>query len=227
MIKAWIKCTIFFIIGCFLLVVCAVCWLAFEAGSAHQVMRRFGGIEVVGDWSVTPSGADDLYVRAVSLRPQQDIVYDMRALQPCTEYTRECMVQEAAAINLQMISTGMILKDVDEFFEKYKPSVESFDDGCPAVYETTAIIKENEVLSRLPVERRRIAAQEVMEKIKNDGGLTYSLVTPECRSFFREKPYMARAYTLYLALIMHRAEGSFSASWVFLAVLPEMRSGAR
>lgn len=111
--------------------------------------------------------------------------------------------------------------------EQYKPGVESFDGGCPVVYETTAIIKEYKVLRRVPAARHRIAAQEVIEKIKSDGGLTYSLVTPECRVFFREKPYMARAYTLYLALIMGRAEGEFSASWLFLAALPEMLSGAR
>jgi hypothetical protein len=93
--------------------------------------------------------------------------------------------------------------------EQYKPGVESFDGGCPVVYETTAIIKEYKVLRRVPAARHRIAAQEVIEKIKSDGGLTYSLVTPECRVFFREKPYMARAYTLYLTLIMGRAEGSF------------------
>jgi hypothetical protein len=227
MIKSWIKYMLYFVGVCFLLTFCGVYWLAVEADKALRVMGRFGGIDVVGDWSITPAGIDDIYVRSLRLKAQEDIVYDIRALDPCVEYSRDCMVQEAAGINLYLMSTKIVLRDVDEFLDKYRADVGIFDGGCPVVHETTALVKEIAMLRHLPDEKVRIIARERIEKINNDGGLTYSLATPACRRFFRKKPYMARTYTIYLALLMRVAEGTFSASWAFLAGLPNIGSTVR
>lgn len=227
MIKSWVKYTLCFVVVFLILVFSGVYWLVTEAKEAWWVVERFGGFNVVDDRSVASEGMDDIYIRSLRLKPQQDIVYDLRALEPCREYSRNCMLQDSAGINLFLISARMVLTDVNKFFEKYKSNVEFFEGDCPVVYETTAVVKEVAALRDLSEEDARLVAQEKMKKIKNYGGLTYSLATPACRRFFRKKPYMARAYIGHLTLLMRVAEGRFSASWAILSELPSIRSTVR
>lgn len=218
MFKTWIKYTLWLIGVCLLLGLFGFYWLTTEVEKARRMIDRFGGIDIVGDRRVIPTGMDDVYVRSLRLKPQQDIVYDIRALEPCTEFSRNCMLQESAAINLYLISTGIVLADVDEFFDKYRADVEFFEGGCPVVYETTAIVKELAILRNLTGDKAQLIAQEKMKKIYIDGGLTYSLVTPACRKLFRKKPYMAKAYIGHLAILMRSAD-LFSVPWIFIRTI--------
>lgn len=223
MLKRWVKYTLWFMGICFLLGVCVFFWIRIESHKAWRTLDRFGGMDVVGDRPVTPAGMDDIYVRSLKLKPKKDIVHDVRALESCREYTYKCMLQDSAGINLYLISTGIVLTDVDDFLEKYRADIKFFEGACPVVYETTAIVKEITTLRQLPDEEKQIIAKEKMKKIYVDGGLTYSLLTPACRTFYRKKPYMAQAYIGHLAVLMRFADG-FSVSWMYLSTIPSVRS---
>ncbi|WP_338920659.1 hypothetical protein V0M98_27260 [Pseudomonas silesiensis] len=226
MLKTFIKYTLWSL-GFFLLLgMFGFYWFEMEAERAWKVINWFGGMDVVSDRRVIPTGMDDIYIRSLKLKPRKDIVYDLRALEPCREYSYECMLQDSAGINLYLISTGIVLTDVDGFLEKYKADTEFFEGACPVVYETTAIVKELASLRLLTDEKKQIIAKEKMKKIYIDGGLIYSLQTPACREFFRKKPYMAQAYIGHLAILMRFADG-FSVSWMYLAGLPSVRSTIR
>ncbi|MCX2898532.1 hypothetical protein [Pseudomonas mandelii] len=225
MIRSWIKYFFYFLGGCVLLISCGIYWLKGEAQEAWEVMDRFGGNEVVGDRSIIPVGMDEIYMRSLRLKLEPDVMYDIRALKPCSEYSQNCLIQDSARINLDLISTGIVLKDADEFLKKYKTDPDFFEGACPVIYETTAIIKELTGLRRMT--DRKAQAKETMGRITRNGGLTYSLDTPQCLIFFRQKPYMARAYLGYLAMLMSFAEGRFSASSLILSELPSIRSTIR
>ncbi|MDQ0125666.1 hypothetical protein J2W17_004632 [Pseudomonas lini] len=226
MLKTFIKYTLWFVGSCLLLGMLGFYWFDIEAERAWKVINWFGGMEVVGNRRVIPAGMDDIYLRSLNLKPRKEIVYDLRALEPCREYSYKCMLQDSSGINLYLISTGIVLADVDGFLEKYKADTEFFEGACPVVYETTAIVKELASLRLLTGEKKQIIAKEKMKKIYIDGGLTYSLQTPACREFFRKKPYMAQAYIGHLAILMRFADG-FSVSWMYLAGLPSVLSTIR
>lgn len=78
-------------------------------------MDRFGGSEVVSDRSIIPVGANEIYMRSLRLKTEQDIVYEIRALKPCAEYSQNCLIQDFAKINFDFISIGVVLREVDEF----------------------------------------------------------------------------------------------------------------
>ncbi|VVO98303.1 hypothetical protein PS838_02673 [Pseudomonas fluorescens] len=222
MLKTFIKYTLWSL-GFFLLLgMFSFYWFEMEAERAWKVINWFGGMDVVSDRRVIPTGMDDIYIRSLKLKPRKDIVYDLRALEPCREYSYKCMLQDSAGINLYLNSTGIVLTDVDDFLEKYKADIEFFEGVCPAVYETTAIVKELASLRLLTDEKKQIIAKEKMKKIHIDGGLIYSLQTPACRTFFRRKPYMAQAYIGHLAVLMRFADG-FSVSWIYLSTIPSVR----
>jgi hypothetical protein len=208
-----------------LLIACGIYWLKGETEEALGVIDRFGGSEVVSDRSIIPVGIDEIYMRSLRLKPEQDIVYDIRALKPCAEYSQNCLIQDSARINFDLISTGIVLRDVDEFLKKYMASPDFFEGSCPVVYETTALIKGLTVLRRL--RDRKARSKEKIQSIHRDGGLTYSMTTPECLSFFRRKPYMLRAYVCHLAMLMSFAEDTFSVSSLILSKLPSIRSTIR
>jgi hypothetical protein len=63
-----------------------------------------------------------------------------------------------------------------------------------------------------------------MKKIKEDGGLIYSLDTPACKRFFRRKPYFARGYIGHLTFLMEVAEGRFAVSWRYLGSMQSIQS---
>ena len=217
MIRAWIKYTLCFIGICTLLVFFWVIWVVAEMKEVKWVVDRFGGYDLIDDISINPVGMDEIYVRSLRLKPQREIIYDVRALEPCREYSQNCMLQESVFVNIYLISTGIVLAEVDEFLDRYKADVGFFDGGCPVVHETTALVKEVAVLKNLTDEEALPVAKEKMNKIKSDGGLTYSLATPACSSFFRKKPYMARAYIGHLARLMSFTEGTFQMSSAILS----------
>lgn len=227
MIRAWIKYTLCFVGVCTLLAFSGLFWFITEMKEVKWVVDRFGGFDVIDDISLNPVGMDEIYVRSLRLKPQQEIVYDVRALEPCREYSQNCMLQKSAYINLYLISTGIVLAEVDEFLDRYRTDVGFFDGGCPVVYETTSVVKEVAVLSDLTDEEALPIAQEKMKKIKSDGGLTYSLATPACRRFFRKKPYMARAYIGHLARLMSFSEGRFQVSSATLSARYSIHSTIR
>jgi hypothetical protein len=199
-------------------------WAGVWADKAWRIIDRFGGIEVVDNGRVTPEGLDDIYLRSLSLRPKKDIVYAIRALEPCREYSYACMLQDSAGINLYLISTGIVLTDVDDFLKKYSAEVEFFEGACPVVYETTTIVKELAILRKLKNEKAQLVAKDRMKKIYIDGGLTYSLLTPACRAFFEKKPYMAQAYIGHLAILMRFASDGLWVPGMFLSGSPRVRS---
>ena len=227
MIRALIKYTLCFIGVCTLLVALGFFWFLAQMKEVKWVIDRFGGYELIDDISINPVGMDEIYVRSLRLRPQQGIVYDVRALEPCVEHNQNCMLQKSAYVNLSLISTGVVLAEVDEFLDRYRVDVGNFEGGCPVVYETTAVVKELTVLSNLTVEEALPIAQEKLKKIKSDGGLTYSLATPACKRLFWRKPYMARAYIGHLARLMNIAEGRFQISSATLSARYSIRSTIR
>ena len=224
MLKRWVKYMLWFVGICLLLGICLFYWSGIWADKAWRIIDRFGGAEVVGDGSVTPEGMDDIYLRSLSLKPKKDIVYAIRALQPCKEYSYACMLQDSAGINLYLISTGIVLTDVDDFLEKYSAEVKFFEGACPVAYETTTIVRELAILRKLTNEKAQLVAKERMKKIYVDGGLTYSLLTPACRTFFEKKPYMAQAYIGHLAILMRFASDGLWVPGMFLSGLPRVRS---
>ncbi|MHC8316159.1 hypothetical protein [Pseudomonas sp. LB3P31] len=115
MIWSWIKYFLYFLGGCLLLIACGIYWLKGETEEGLGVIDRFGGSEVVSDRSIIPVGIDEIYMRSLRLKPEQDIVYDIRAFKPCAEYSQNCLIQDSAKINFDLISTGIVLREVDEF----------------------------------------------------------------------------------------------------------------
>ena len=155
MFRTFVKYTLWFLSFCLLLGMFGLYWFKPEAERAWKVINWFGGIHVVGNRRVILAGMDDIYIRSLDLKPRKDIVYDLRALEPCMEYSYKCMLQDSAGINLYLIGTGLVLTDVDDFLEKYKADIKFFEGACPVVYEVTAIVKELASLRQLTDEKSR------------------------------------------------------------------------
>lgn len=224
MIVPLIKNILCFIAICLLVILYGVYWFASEAKEAWWVVERFGGMEVINDKSISPEGIDRIYMRSLYLKPQQDVVLFLEAREPCLEFNQYCMQLDSAVINLHLNKTGVVLDYMYDFFWKYEVDVSFFEGSCPVIFETTMVVKEVVALRELSVRTARTVAREKMRKIKEDGGLVYSLETPACKNFFREKPYFARGYIGHLTFLMEVAEGRFAASWRYLGAMPSIQS---
>ncbi|ANJ58244.1 hypothetical protein PMA3_24960 [Pseudomonas silesiensis] len=224
MIVPLIKNILCFIAVCLLVILYGVYWFASEAKEAWWVVERFGGMEVINDKSISPEGIDRIYMRSLYLKPQQDVVRFLEAREPCLDFNQYCMQLDSAVINLHLNKTGVVLDYMDDFFGKYEADVNFFEGGCPIVLETTMVVKEVVALRELSARKARAVAREKMKKIKEDGGLIYSLDTPACKRFFRKKPYFARGYIGHLTFLMEVAEGRFAASWRYLGAMRSIQS---
>jgi hypothetical protein len=213
-----------FVGACALVVFSVVYWFGSEASDAWWVIERFGGMEVISDKSINPEGVDDIYMRSLVLKPQKTLTGYLESLEPCMDFNQYCMTRNSALISLQLNREGLVRDSMNDYFERYKTDVKFYEGECPIIYDTTMVMKEVASLNGLSAKESKKIAREKIEKIKKNGGLLYSLVTPDCMSFFHQKPYLVRGYIGHLTFLMEAAEGRFSASWRFLGAMSSIKS---
>ncbi|MCX2898531.1 hypothetical protein [Pseudomonas mandelii] len=224
MIISCIKYILCFVGAFALMAFSVIYWFGSEANDAWWVIERFGGMEIISDKSITPDGADDIYMRSLVLKPPNTLIDYLESFEPCVEFNQNCMTRNSALISLQLNKEGQVRDNMNDYFERYKTDVKFYEGGCPIIYETTMIMKEVASLNGLSAKESKKIAREKIDKIKKDGGLFYSLVTPDCQHFFRQKPYFVRGYIGHLTFLMEAAEGRFSASWRFLGAMSSIKS---
>lgn len=165
------------------------------------------------------SEGDALYIKALHLSPDDQMYDRVRALTLCTDINDACLTTSLTVANFLLINTADVraARNTIEGYARYNVLQAQ---PCPAKYETSMVIKQNQYLATLPTaEAKRVAEQE-LEKIETLGGLTFSLRTSECRGYFAAHPSMARGYLAHVALLVKAAQGTTSAAWLYLLSRP-------
>ncbi|WP_460096083.1 hypothetical protein [Pseudomonas sp. S3_C01] len=215
-------------VGVFLGFLLAVCsgyfiWLFSEAEKIRWILDVVGGEESLNS-PVQPSlDEDSLYVKALQLSPDEHMYERVKGLKLCQEMKDACLTTNLTVANFILLNSADVLaaRNIIEGYARYNILQAQ---PCPAKYEISAVIKDVQFVSTLSgIEAERFASDR-LEKIKTDGGLVFSLRTPECRRYFVANPYMAKGYLAHMALLVRAAQGKASSGWLYLLSRPGVYS---
>jgi hypothetical protein len=194
-------------------------WLFSESQKVRWVVELVGGAETLNAAETSLTEGDALYIQSLHLSPDEQMYDRVRALTLCQDMNDACLTTSLTVANFLLINTTDVraARNVIEGYARYNVLQAQ---PCPAKYETSQVIKQTQYLGTLSTaEARRLAAQE-LEKIEATGGLTFSLRTAECRSYFSAHPSIAKGYLAHMALLVKAAQGSTSAAWLYLLSRP-------
>ncbi|UVM46801.1 hypothetical protein J3P89_15095 [Pseudomonas sp. Z1-14] len=194
-------------------------WLISESQKVHWVVELVGGAENLRASEASLSESDALYIKSLYLSPDEQMYNRIRALNLCQDMNDACVTTSLTVANFLMINTADVqaARNTVEQYARYNVLQAQ---PCPAKYETSVVIKNNEYLSTLPMADAKRFAEQQLEKIEASGGLVFSLRTPECHRYFAAHPSMARGYLAHMALLVRAAQGKRSAAWLYLLSRP-------
>ncbi len=198
-------------------------WLFSEAGKVRWVVELVGGEDVLRSSSQPVLDEDALYIKALQLSPDETMYERIKALSLCQEMSDACVTTSLTVANFLLINTPDVraARNIVEGYARYNILQAQ---PCPAKYETSVVIKDVQFISTLPKVEAEHFAEERLKKIEVDGGLVFSLRTPECRRYFAANPYVARGYLAHLALLVKAAQGTASSAWLYLLSRPGVYS---
>ncbi|WP_447770063.1 hypothetical protein [Pseudomonas kilonensis] len=194
-------------------------WLISESQKVHWIVELVGGAENLRASEASLSEGDTLYIKSLHLSPDKQMYDRIRALNLCQDINDACVTTSLTVANFLLINTADVraARNVVEGYARYNFLQAQ---PCPAKYETSVIIKDNEYLATLPMAEAKRFAQQRLEKIEASGGLVFSLKTPECHRYFAAHPSVARGYLAHMALLVRAAQGKRSAAWLYLLSRP-------
>ncbi|WP_191488079.1 hypothetical protein [Pseudomonas sp. FEN] len=198
-------------------------WLFFEAQKVRWIVDLVGGEENLKS-SIQPSFDEDaLYIQALQLSPDEQMYERIRALKLCKEISDACLTVSLSVANFMLINTADVraARNVVEGYGRYNILRAQ---PCPAKYEISVVIKDVEFISTLTKAEAKRFAEGRLRKIEADGGLVFSLSTPECRRYFAASPYIARGYLAHVAFLVRAAQGKASSAWLYLLSRPGVYS---
>jgi len=198
-------------------------WLFSEAQKVRWLVDLVGSEKSLSS-SIQPLLDEDaLYIEALQLSPDEQMYERIRALNLCQEMSDACLTVSLTVANFMLINTTDVraARHVVEGYGRYNVLQAQ---PCPAKYETSVVIKDVEFISTLTKAEAERFAEGRLRKIETDGGLVFSLSTPECRRYFAANPYIARGYLAHVALLVRAAQGKASSAWLYLLSRPGVYS---
>lgn len=194
-------------------------WLISESQKVHWIVELVGGSDNLLASEVPLSEGDALYIKSLHFSPDKQMYDRIRALNLCQDMNDACVTTGLTVANFLLINTAetWAARNIVEGYARYNVLQAQ---PCPAKYETSVIIKDNEYLATLPVAEAKRFAQQRLEKIEASGGLVFSLRTAECHRYFAVHPSMAKGYLAHMALLVRTAQGKTSAAWLYLLTRP-------
>lgn len=198
-------------------------WLFSESQKVRWVVELVGGEDVLRSSSQPVLDEDALYIKALQLSPDEQMYERVKALNLCREMSDACVTTSLTVANFLLINTADVraARNIVEGYARYN-ILEA--QSCPAKYETSVVIKDVQFISTLSKPEAERFAEERLKKIEADGGLVFSLRTPECRRYFAANPYVARGYLAHVALLVKAAQGKASSAWLYLLSRPGVYS---
>ncbi len=198
-------------------------WLFSESQKVRWVVELVGGEETLSS-SVQPLLDEDvLYIKALQLSPDEQMYERIKALDLCQEVSDACVTTSLTIANFLLINTPGVqaARNIVEGYARYNILQVQ---PCPAKYETSVVIKDVQFISTLSKPEAERFAEERLKKIEADGGLIFSLRTPECRRYFAANPDVARGYLAHLAFLVRAVQGKTSSAWLYLLSRPGVYS---
>lgn len=198
-------------------------WLFSESQEVRWVVDLVGGEASLRAFEYAQSDEDSLYIKSLYLSPDEQMYDSVRALKLCQEINEKCLTISLTVANFLLINTPDVqaARNIVEGYARYNILQAQ---PCPAKYETSQVIKDTQYLSTLPAADARRFAEDRLASIEANGGLIFSLRTPECRDYFAAHPSVARGYLAHMALLVKAAQGTPSAAWLYLLSRPGVYS---
>ncbi len=173
-------------------------------------------------WAVDIVGGDAILASSVKIAPQDmDFMMSLRGRQTsdealtilsqsaCLDLSVKCKDQNLAIANIIAMS-GRDFQTAIDTIEVYS-SIDQ--EGCPIRSEISRLVYHTSYLAANPSKH---AANDLLAKIKAKGGTQYSILTENCQRDFAESPYLAKAYLLYISILMGMSDFSPESSWLYL-----------
>lgn len=190
-------------------------WIAYlYKGSvdARWAVNLAGGNSVI-DSQKDIRRDDENFMHSIKVKPSKSDYYRIEKITLCTEISTDCIDKALSKTNFIAISTGNG-KPAADLLNAYIKEAGYSDLGCQAKHEISRVITETSYL--LGREDKKRKAAQLVEKIKSRGGIDFSLNSELCRSYFSERPYLARAYLYHLSILLGIAQGKYSSEWIYL-----------
>lgn len=190
-------------------------WIAYlykGAVDARWAINLAGGSSVI-DSQKEILRDDENFMRSIKVNPSKSDYHSIDKITLCTEISTDCIDKALSKTNFITISTGNG-KPSTGLLNAYLKEGGYSELGCQAKHEISRVITENSYL--LGREENHEKATKLIEKIKSNGGLDFSLDSKLCRKYFSERPYLARAYLYHLSILLGIAQGKYSSEWIYL-----------
>lgn len=190
-------------------------WIAYlYKGSvdARWAINLAGGNSVI-DSQKDIRRDDENFMHSIKVKPSKSDYYRIEKITLCTEISTDCIDKALSKTNFIAISTGNWKPSAD-LLNAYIKEAGYSDLGCQAKHEISRVITETSYL--LGREDNKRKAAQLIEKIKSSGGIDFSINSELCRSYFSERPYLARAYLYHLSILLGIAQGKYSSEWIYL-----------
>lgn len=202
--------------GCFI-------WFFSESLKVRWIVELVGGEENLITSNQPLLDEDTLYIKSLQFSPDEQMYGRVRSLNLCKEISDTCLTISLTVANVLLLNTVDVQAAIN-VIEGYSRHNVLQALPCPAKYEISVVIKELQFISTLTKAEARKFAEERLRKIEVDGGLVYSLRTPECRRYFAANPYIARGYLAHVAFMVRAAQGKASSAWLYLLSRPGVYS---
>lgn len=190
-------------------------WIALlykGASDARWAVNLVGG-DIVVDSQRDTQRDDTNFMRSIKAKPSKDDFSSLEKVILCAEVSMDCAEKAMSKTNLITLVTGNGKPSAD-LLNAYLKEAEYSGLGCPAKHEISRIIVETSYL--FGREDKKAKAAQLIERIKANGGLDFSIKNDLCKKYFSEKPYLARAYLYHLSILLGVAQGRYSPEWIYL-----------
>lgn len=199
------------LIFCFLISSC-IAYLYKGASDARWALDLVGGDSVVESQKDILRD-DENFMRSIKIKPSKADFHAIEKTPLCTDISMDCADKAMSKTNFITILTGNGKPSAD-LLNAYLKEVGYADLGCHAKHEISRVITETSYL--LAREGNKEKAAQLIDKIKENGGLDFPINNYLCGSYFSERPYLARAYMYHLSILLGIAQGKHSSEWLYL-----------
>ncbi|QBF25086.1 hypothetical protein EXN22_05055 [Pseudomonas tructae] len=199
-------------------------WLQVQAQHVQWAIERVGGNTVLEDTRPQPDDDEQRFLEALSLNPTPSV--RERVLNPeiCRSMDEHCALVNLGMLNFMMLDMPgkfSTLGTLDAYINHWKSQGGK---GCPAVEEISALVRASSQALTLQGDERARSAQQAFTQFQAPGGVLGVLDSAECKTYFVNKPFMARAYLAHLGYLLALAQGKHSAQAAYLTSLPAVLS---
>lgn len=199
-------------------------WLQVEAQKVQWAIERVGGDAVLEDTRAQPDNDEQHFLEALSLNPTQSVRERALNSEICRDMDDRCALVNLGMLNFMMLDMPerfSTLGTLDAYINRWK---NQGGKGCPAIEEISALVRASSQALTLQGDARARSALQAFTRFQAPGGELGALDSPECKRYFADKPFMARAYLAHLGYLLALAQGKHSAQAAYLTSLPAVLS---